>query len=84
MALRRRFGARVIQLPSGSMPTTSLCACWLIWRMRVLRYFSGIQSFGSIFCSASILAWKRSSRFFTSVMAFSWVAKIEGGGVEWN
>jgi hypothetical protein len=30
-------GAREIQLPSGSMPTISECACWLIWRTRVLR-----------------------------------------------
>jgi hypothetical protein len=37
MALRLSDGARLIQLPSGSMPTISLCACWLIWRTRVLR-----------------------------------------------
>ena len=29
-ALRRKDGARVIQLPSGNMPTISECACWLI------------------------------------------------------
>src|SRR6218665_1485367 len=37
MALRLSVGARVIQLPSGSMPTISECACWLIWRSRVWR-----------------------------------------------
>lgn len=37
MALRLSVGARVTQLPSGSMPTISECACWLIWRTRVLR-----------------------------------------------
>jgi hypothetical protein len=35
--LRFRVGARLIQLPSGSMPTISECACWLIWRTSVLR-----------------------------------------------
>ena len=34
---RRRLGARVIQFPSGSMPTISECACWLIMRMSCLR-----------------------------------------------
>ena len=29
--------ARAIQWPSGSMPTNSECACWLIWRSSVLR-----------------------------------------------
>ena len=48
MALRFSVGARVIQLPSGSMPTISLCACWQICRTSVLRYPSGIQSFGSM------------------------------------
>ena len=56
MALRLRLGARVIQLPSGSMPTISEWACWLIWRIRVLRYFSGIQSLASMKPPASILA----------------------------
>ena len=46
--LRRSLGARVIQLPSGSMPTISECACCDIIRMSCLRYRSGIQSFGSI------------------------------------
>jgi hypothetical protein len=36
-ALRRKVGARVIQLPSGSMPTISEWACWEIWRVSVLR-----------------------------------------------
>ena len=58
-ALRRSVGARVIQLPSGSMPTISECACWLIWRTRVRRYAYGIQSFGSMRSSASMRAWKR-------------------------
>src|SRR6266576_587394 len=30
MALRLSVGARVAQLPSGSMPTISECACWQI------------------------------------------------------
>ena len=33
MAFRFKEGALVIQLPSGSMPTISLCACWLICRI---------------------------------------------------
>ena len=37
MALRFKLGARLIQLASGSMPTISLWACWLIWRTKVLR-----------------------------------------------
>src|SRR5262249_284972 len=49
------------QLPSGSMPTISECACWEIWRISVCRYASGIQSFGSILSSASTRAWKRAS-----------------------
>ena len=48
IALRFRLGARVIQLDSGCMPMISECACWLIWRMSVLRYASGIQSRGSM------------------------------------
>ena len=36
-ALRRSDGARVIQLPSGSMPTISECACCEICRVNVLR-----------------------------------------------
>ncbi len=36
------------QSPSGSMPTMSEWACWLIWWMRVLRHASGIQSRGSM------------------------------------
>jgi hypothetical protein len=53
-ALRRNDGARVIQLPSGSMPTISEWACWLIYRIKVRRYCSGIASFGSIRSSASM------------------------------
>jgi hypothetical protein len=37
MALRRRLGARVIQLPSGCIPMISECACWAIWRIIVWR-----------------------------------------------
>ena len=37
MALRRRLGARVIQLPSGCMPMISEWACWAICLMSVLR-----------------------------------------------
>jgi len=37
IALRRSEGARVIQLPSGCMPTISECACWAIWRIIVAR-----------------------------------------------
>ncbi|CFN72618.1 Uncharacterised protein [Bordetella pertussis] len=37
IALRLSDGARVIQLPSGSMPTISEWACWEIWRTKVLR-----------------------------------------------
>ena len=37
IALRLSVGARVIQLPSGSMPTISECACCEIWRISVLR-----------------------------------------------
>ena len=36
-SLRRKLGARVIQLPSGSMPTISECACCEICRTRVRR-----------------------------------------------
>src|SRR5437899_4265187 len=43
------------------MPTISECACCEIWRMSVLRYASGIQSFGSILLSASIRAWNARS-----------------------
>ena len=46
--MRRSEGARVIQLPSGCMPMISECACWAICRTSVRRYFSGIQSRGSI------------------------------------
>ena len=46
--MRRRDGARVIQLPSGCIPMISECACWATWRTTVARYFSGIQSRGSI------------------------------------
>jgi len=34
-ALRFKVGARVIQLPSGSMPTISEWACCEIWRINV-------------------------------------------------
>ena len=46
--MRRSDGARVIQLPSGCIPMISECACWATWRTSVARYFSGIQSRGSI------------------------------------
>ncbi|MNH40472.1 hypothetical protein D3C79_1017970 [compost metagenome] len=36
-SLRLRLGARVTQLPSGSMPTISEWACWEICRIRVWR-----------------------------------------------
>ena len=55
------MGARLIQLPSGSMPTISECACCWIWRTSVLRYASGIQSLGSILMSASTRAWNARS-----------------------
>src|SRR4051795_11507069 len=61
IALRRSDGARVIQLPSGCMPMISECACWAIWRTRVLRYFSGIQSRGSIRLLAAIVRSKEAS-----------------------
>src|SRR5437588_171098 len=56
--LRRSEGARLIQLPSGSMPTTSECACCDIIRMSWRRYFSGIQSFGSMLSPEAIRASK--------------------------
>src|SRR5260370_13437861 len=56
MAFRRKVGARVIQLASGSWPTISECACCEIWRIKVLRYPSGIQSRASMVSPASILA----------------------------
>ncbi len=34
--MRRSVGARVSQLPSGSMPTISECACWEICRVQRL------------------------------------------------
>jgi len=60
MALRRRLGARVIQLPSGCMPMISECACWAICLMSVLRYASGIQSRGSMRWSA-VMSWSKRS-----------------------
>jgi hypothetical protein len=61
IALRLSDGARVIQLPSGSMPTISECACCEIWRTSVFRYASGIASLGSILMSASMRAWNARS-----------------------
>src|SRR5438552_12892278 len=61
IALRLSVGARVIQLPSGSMPTISECACCEICRISVLRYASGIQSLGSILMSASMRSWNARS-----------------------
>ena len=61
MALRRRLGARVIQLPSGCMPMISEWACWAICLMSVLRYASGIQSRGSMRWSAAMSWSKRCS-----------------------
>jgi hypothetical protein len=37
IALRRRLGARLIQLPSGCMPMISEWACCAIWRTSVRR-----------------------------------------------
>ena len=56
------MGARLIQLPSGCMPMISEWACWAICRISVLRYASGIQSRGSIFCSASTTSAKYAAR----------------------
>ena len=56
--LRRRLGARVIQFPSGSMPTISEWACCDIIRTSWRRYFSGIQSFGSMLSPAAMRASK--------------------------
>src|SRR5689334_5937138 len=67
MAFLFNVGALVIQLPSGSIPTISLCACWLIWRILVLRYASGIQSLGSSLVSESILFWKICSSSWTDM-----------------
>src|SRR5579875_692212 len=61
-ALRRSEGARVIQLPSGCMPMISECACCATCRMSVCRYFSGIQSRGSIRSLAAMVASKASSK----------------------
>ena len=43
---------------------------WLIWRINVFRYASGIQSFGSILISASIFCWKSASKFCTLIIQF--------------
>jgi hypothetical protein len=56
IALRRRDGARVIQLPSGCMPMISECACCAICLIIVARYFSGIQSRGSMGLIRSIVS----------------------------
>jgi hypothetical protein len=69
--LRRKFGAREIQLPSGSMPTISLCACCDICRTSVLRYASGIQSFGSMNSSAATRASNAAIKAGSSATAFS-------------
>ena len=53
---RRSDGALVIQFPSGSIPTTSEWACCDIIRVSCLRYFSGIQSLGSMVSPAVIRA----------------------------
>ena len=58
--MRRKLGAREIQLPSGCIPMISEWACWAIWRISVFRYASGIASRGSIRSSASMRAWKAS------------------------
>src|SRR3990172_3666183 len=66
--LRRRLGAIVIQPPSGSIPTTSLCACCEIIRISCRRYSSGIQSPGSIFSPAATRASKAARRKASSVI----------------
>ena len=71
IALRFREGARVIQLASGCMPMISEWACWETWRVRDLRYASGIQSRGSMRESSAI---RRSK--------FSWPAASSGDGTE--
>ena len=65
------MGARVTQFPSGSMPTYSECACWEIWRTRVFRYFSGIQSRGSTLPSAATLASKAARLAGSSFLSVS-------------
>src|SRR5699024_11539616 len=57
--LRFNDGARVIQFASGCMPIISECACWEIWRTKVLRYPAGIQSRGSMRESAAMISSKR-------------------------
>ena len=61
----------MIQLASGCMPMISECACWETWRVRDLRYASGIQSRGSMRESSAI---RRSK--------FSWPAASSGDGTE--
>src|SRR5450631_2946082 len=61
MHFRFSEGARVIQFPSGSMPIISECACCDIWRIKVLRYSSGIHSLGSILIPASMRSWNARS-----------------------
>src|SRR5437867_3933640 len=76
IALRFRLGARVIQLPSGNMPTISECACCEICRISVLRYASGIQSLGSIFTSASMRSWNARSSGAISSRVRSFLAPV--------
>src|SRR4051812_7122868 len=74
--LRRNDGARVIQFASGSMPTTSECACCDIMRMSCRRYRSGIQSFGSMLSPAAMRASKAATcagSSATAVAALVWL-----------
>src|SRR3990172_872778 len=58
ISLRRKEGARVIQAPSGSIPTISLWACCEIMRISWRRYSARIQSPGSIFSPRAMRASK--------------------------
>ena len=49
MALRRKEGARVIQLPSGCMPMISECACWAIWRTIVAHGYLVVSLAAGLF-----------------------------------
>ena len=69
-------GARVIQLPSGSMPTISECACCDIMRTSCRRYFSGIQSFGSMLSPAAM----RASKAATFAGSSGWRGGSASGG----
>ena len=76
--LRRSEGARVTQLFSGSIPTTSEWACCDIMRISCRRYFSGIQSFGSMVSPRAIRASKSARRFGSSAVAAAGVMSAPG------